>query len=136
MAFREGDTLALRAQCVVKLSQYESLKPWASLTRVLGEDPEADAEDMRRTLYVELRRAVLMEIEDRDAAQALVGERGQLTALIKHCEKVIEEGPDGEEASKGVEFPRRKDHQAKGHTTARKAKGRKVARKARKRSQA
>jgi len=132
MALREGDKLALRVQCVVKLSQYEALKPWASLTRELGPDPEADAEDMRRTLYVELRRAVLMEIRDRNGMEELVGDRAHLTPLIKHCEKVIQEGPDGEEANQGNPLPARKDGSSRGGSTRKKA--RKKASKARRRS--
>lgn len=106
MALKTSDTITVRRQTAIWLTQYDAIKPSVTLTRVLGDDPEADRADMDRTLYVELRRAVLMELEDRSELDDAL-ERN-VTTLIKHCERVIEDGPQGQSASEGEDFPRRK----------------------------
>ena len=122
MALRTGDTITVRRSASVHITQYDSFKPWVSLTRTLGDDPEADRAEMDAILYVELRRAVLCEIEDRAALQPALDK--STTRLIQHCEQVIEHGPQGQSEE---DFPRRKAARKKGS-------GKKVARKARRRS--
>ena len=122
MALRTGDTITVRRSAAIWITQYDSFKPSVSLTRTLGDDPEAERAEMDNTLYVELRRAVLCEIQDRAELQPALD--ASTTKLIKHCEQVIEHGTQGQ----GEDFPRRK---AGGN----KKKGRKkVARKASRRS--
>jgi hypothetical protein len=91
-----------------------------AMTRTLGEDPEAEREEMDRILYVELRRAVLAEIQDRNGLEGAL--EASTTQLIKHCEQVIADGPQGHSAQEDQGFPKRKSGKKR------------VARKARRRS--
>jgi len=122
MALRAGDTITVRRGAVIWISQYDSFKPSVSLTRTLGDEPEVERDEIDRILYVELRRAVLCEIQDRAELQPLLDV--STTRLIKHCEKVIEHGPQGQ----SEDFPRRKDGRKK---TVKKKGRKKVARKVR-----
>jgi hypothetical protein len=129
MALREGDDIVVRRQATVWLSQYDSFKPAVSLRRVLGSDPDADRDEMDRILYVELRRAVLMEVRDRAELDAALGY--STTKLIKHCEEVVRNGIEGQSARGGTPFPAREEE---GRQERKKAKRKAVARKARRRS--
>lgn len=104
MGLRKGDRLTISRGAVIHLTQYDSLKPYVSLTRELSDDPEADRSEMERICYVELRRAVLAELRSRRKAEKLMGDEMKLTPLLKHCEEVIQRGYD--EAPEGDGFPK------------------------------
>lgn len=103
MGLRKGDRLTISRGATIWLTQYDSLKPHVSLTRELGDDPEADKADMERICYVELRRAVLDEMRSRRKAEKLMGDEMKLTPLLKHCEEVIRGGYEA--APEGGAFP-------------------------------
>jgi len=71
MPLRQGDTVSLSVRPAVQLSRYQHLKASASITRTLGNDPEADVREMR----VELRRLYLATVHD---DLTLMGELTQL----------------------------------------------------------
>lgn len=50
MALQPGDSLSLSREGKVFLNQFSSVSAFVSLTRVLGDDPEADVEVMREDL--------------------------------------------------------------------------------------
>lgn len=94
MGLRQGDTLTIRRGATIQLTQYDTLKPQVVLTRVMGEDPEADRADMERVAYVELRAAVIEEVLTRRRFDKIMGDDGNLTSLLQHCEKVVRRGYD------------------------------------------
>lgn len=103
MGLRKGDRLTLSRGATIWLTQYDALKPHVTLTRELGDDPEADKAEMERICYVELRRAVLDEIRTRRKAEKLMGSERKLTPILRHCEEVINGGYD--HAPEGGAFP-------------------------------
>lgn len=73
MALRPGDTVSLSVSPAVSLTKYQFLKAHATVTRKLGDDPEADLADMR----VELRRVYMAAVHDELTMM------GELTELIR-----------------------------------------------------
>lgn len=94
MGLRKGDRLTISRGATIWLTQYDSLKPHVTLTRELGDDPEADRAEMERICYVELRRSILQEVRARRKSEKIMGDEVKLTPLLQHCEKVIERGYD------------------------------------------
>jgi len=63
MPLREGDTVTVICQASANIIRFHPVKPYASITRVLGDDPEADytdAQDMCRKLFW---RSLALEVE-------------------------------------------------------------------------
>lgn len=58
MAYRKGQRVTLSAGSSVSLGQYESLRPMASVTIDLGDDPESDVAQARLTLRRALYESV------------------------------------------------------------------------------
>lgn len=106
MGLRKGDRLSISRTATIWLSQYDSLKPHVTLTRELGDDPDADRVEMERICYVEVHRALLDEIRSRYRAAKVMGDEKKLTPLLKRAEKVIRAGydnaPEGASAPKGA----------------------------------
>ena len=96
MPLREGDSLTLSLRPVIfSGDRYRPFKPMATLTRVLGPDPEKERDEMERILVVEVCRDLLRTIRARNSLQAALGEEHRVTGLIEFCEKVVEDGPEG-----------------------------------------
>lgn len=94
MGLKKDDRLTIRRAASVQLTQYDTLKPQVILSRVMGADPEADVAEMERVCYVELRKAVIEELLTRRRFDKILGSDVNVTALLKHCEKVISRGYD------------------------------------------
>lgn len=73
MSLRPGDTVSLSIRPPVQLSRYQFIKASATVTRTLGDDPEADLVDMRG----ELRRVFFTTLHDELTLT------GEVTALIQ-----------------------------------------------------
>jgi hypothetical protein len=74
-----------------------------TLRRTVGAKPDEDREEIDRILYVELRKAVLAELRDRVAFDKSL--EYSVTALTKHCERVVKDGPEGSSAKRDEDFP-------------------------------
>lgn len=74
MPLRPGDTVSLSIRPPVQLSRYQFIKVSATVTRVLGRDPESDLADMRS----ELRRVFFTALHDELTLT------GEVTALIEN----------------------------------------------------
>jgi hypothetical protein len=74
MPVKTGDTVTLSANPQIPLDRFHNLKPFASLSRVVGENVNADLDDMQTTLRTLVMRALAVEIEClSDASGALGG---------------------------------------------------------------
>ncbi len=94
MPLREGDVVTLSAAPVVVLTQYDRLKPHASVTRTLSDDVAGDLAEMQ----VELRKQVFISLRlllqaGSDMYDAL-GKDLDLDALMERCAKEIGDGLD------------------------------------------
>jgi hypothetical protein len=82
--YKTGDTVTLGASPAINLGNYNSLKPSASITRVLGDNPEAEIKEMESTLQESLVKATLAEAGFcTDVAECL--ELGGLDAIQQYC---------------------------------------------------
>jgi hypothetical protein len=89
MGLQPGDGLTLTLNAPIQVSRFVILKPFASVHRELGDDPEADIVSMRaelRRLYVE---QLAQEIEVMDSALEAIGDNGTLEDLKEWCLKEL-----------------------------------------------
>lgn len=90
---KPGDTVTLSISPVVQLAPYTHAKPFASITREIGDDPDADLEDMQNILRVNIRHSMLLEIESLDEFTAAL--EGGRESLADYCLAYINGENDG-----------------------------------------
>lgn len=89
---KKGDRVTLESHPAIRLSKYEYVKPGASLTRVLGDDPDADVATMRVDLRRMLMESLSVELAVlRRTAKAIDGKTTDegMKALRALCEKEL-----------------------------------------------
>jgi hypothetical protein len=84
-----GDELTLTASITLSVGSYQSIRPSASITRVIGDDPLLDIEDISETLRLELHRAVVIEVTAMERMVDAI-ETGGMDGLITHCQEVVD----------------------------------------------
>lgn len=92
---RKGDRLTITRSTTLWLTRFDSLKPSVTLSREIGDDPQADQDEMELICYVELRRAMLTEIRNRNKFEKLTGEENEIGPVVKHCKRVVQAGYGG-----------------------------------------
>ena len=102
---KPGDHLCLSRTRKVFLTQYTAVDAFVSLTRTLGDDPEADAADMRATLDLMFHEQVLRNLQGvNDATAALGAEDGdQAERLVNYLESKVRDGKGSQEEAVGRE---------------------------------
>ena len=84
MPLRPGDTVSLSIRPPIQLSQFQYLKTGVTLTRVVGENPEADIADMRVTAQRLYAEALHMELTTFDTLTQIYAE-GDMDDLVSWC---------------------------------------------------
>lgn len=84
MGVKSGDVVTVSVGPTINLSNYESLKPHASITRELGEDPEADLASMQAVLAAVFHHTLLTEVGLMTGARDAL-DRDYLSGLAQHC---------------------------------------------------
>ncbi len=92
MSLRTGDRITLTLNPTIRLSRFDSVKPFVSIQRVMGDDPAADLADLEADVQTQFHRAVLREIGVLDGAAEALGENGTLNDLAEWCEKELGDG--------------------------------------------
>ena len=87
---RKGDQLSLAASVTLSLGNYQSLKPSATVTRTVGDDPEHDIKEVSGELRLALHRSVVVEVQSFERMAAAIDEGG-LDGLIHYCQSVIDD---------------------------------------------
>lgn len=108
---KPGDSLSISRDGKVFLTQYSSVGGFVSLTRTMGEDPEADVIEMQDTLDAMWRDAVLRNHKAVNAAYAALGTDSDIDALLAYLEGKVPDVVPEKEAPKSVKKPfKRKLH--------------------------
>lgn len=84
---KPGDSISLSREGKVFVTQYHSIGGFASLTRVLGDNPDAEIEAMQAELDVLWHESLLRNHRTVDACYAALGKDGNLDKLIDYLEK-------------------------------------------------
>jgi nitrogen regulatory protein PII-like uncharacterized protein len=87
---RKGDQLSLTASITISLGNYQSLKPSATVTRTVGDDPEHDIREVSDELRLALHRSVVVEVQSLERMAAAIDEGG-LDGLIHYCQTAIDD---------------------------------------------
>ena len=77
MALKPGDRVSLSISPVIALGRFVNCKAHATLTRELGEDVDAELAAMEAELVPLYRRALLVELEQLNELQDIVGVPGE-----------------------------------------------------------
>ena len=85
---KKGDTVTLAVNPNIEISQYFRIKPYASLTRIIGDNPEEELKAIHNDLNTLALQAVLQELKLDDVLQVIVAEGGW-EALEEFCRKEI-----------------------------------------------
>lgn len=110
-AFRTGQRITLSASPTIQLAEYQYLKPMASITITVGDDPESDIEDAREGLQRAIYESIRVELGIRNDIQEFLAETEEidLDTLAAFCtekanghEVTVEEETNGRE----VESPK------------------------------
>ena len=88
MALKKGDRVTLSVAPQIQLEEYHNLKPMASVTRDVGDNPEEDLRDMAREVRKLVCRGVLIQLEAENDLIAVL-EHGDVDSLVKFCQKEI-----------------------------------------------
>lgn len=102
MPLRPGDTVSMSLRPPVKLAEYTYLKTGATLTRVLGDDPEADLRDMKTLLPRLYAEAVGVDLDLFSALTEIIesGSMDDLRAWITEQASGLEEIRNQKEGGK------------------------------------
>jgi hypothetical protein len=87
--FQEGDRLSLSASITVPVGNYQSIKPSATITRVIGRNPQEDLDEMSGLLRVAMLKSAIVEVEGLDALIEAVSEDG-LDGLLGYCKEQVD----------------------------------------------
>lgn len=101
MPLRPGDTVSMSLRPPVKLAEYTYLKTGATLTRVLGDDPEGDLRDMKALLPRLYAEAVGVDLDLFSALTEIIesGSMDDLRAWITEQASGLEEIRNKKEGS-------------------------------------
>lgn len=104
MSLRKGDRVSISINPVVALSRFVNCKAHATLTRELGDDPEADLEQMGRDIVGVYREALLAELGQLSELQEVVGvprrdapRDDDVDRLVQYCLNSVGKRRVGEE---------------------------------------
>lgn len=124
MALRPGDTVSMSLRPPVQLGQYTYIKSGATLTRVLGDDPEGDLQDMKAVLPRLYAEALGMDLDLLSKLTEVIekGDMDDLRAFVTEQASGLEEIRNQEDRPSPSSTQRRA---SKG--TGKKAGGKKVA---------
>lgn len=87
MPLRKGDTVSLSISPAVHLTRYQLLKTHATLTRVLGDDPEADMADAQSELRRIYFTTVHAELTLLDELSQIISNDGTTEAVANYAAK-------------------------------------------------
>lgn len=87
MSYIKGDSITLSAAPKVWLDKYRALSPHASITRVLGDDPERDIAAATRDLHLLLHESLRVEIEFLNEAYDALQGATTTDALLALCKR-------------------------------------------------
>lgn len=87
MPLRQGDTVSLSISPAVQLTRYQFLKSHATLTRVLGADPEADVADAQQELRKLYFQTVHAELTMLDELSQIISKEGTTEAVAHYAAK-------------------------------------------------
>jgi len=83
---KPGDSVSLSREGKVFLTQFSSVAGFVSLTRVVGDDPEADIEQMQADLDVMFRESMLRNLQATNECYDALGSDGDVEALVAYLE--------------------------------------------------
>jgi len=81
---RSGDEITIGHSPTIFLSKYQSVKPTVSITRTLGDDPEADVTELVEDVKRQVHRAVLDQLGMLGEYYQVL-EDGDEDALAEYC---------------------------------------------------
>lgn len=90
--WQTGDSVTLSAGGSIPLADYANVKPHASITRVMGDDPEADLAEMMQLLTDGLKRSMLVQMGFASCVAELLGDDCDVQAVVDDLMKGL---PDG-----------------------------------------
>lgn len=92
MALHPGDRVTLTLNPTIRLSRFDSIRPFVSIQREMGPDPAADLAALEAEVHAQFVRALAREIHVLDEVTDALGEGGSLADLAAWCQKEMGNG--------------------------------------------
>lgn len=92
MALRPGDRITLTLNPTIRLSRFDSIKPFVSIQREMGDDPAADLADLEAEIHRQFTRALAREIHVLNEVMDALGPEGTVESLASWCQKEMLNG--------------------------------------------